>query len=111
MSIRIAEHAGLCFGVKRAAGTLEQEIAQCEPGRKILTLGRLIHNGWYISRIKSMGVDEIGRDDVGEVISRADKGEKISVIIRAHGERKDILERLGDCAERNPEFGKSHTAA
>ena len=28
MSIRIAEHAGFCFGVKRATGELEREIKE-----------------------------------------------------------------------------------
>ncbi len=104
MSIRIAEHAGFCFGVRRAADTLEQEIERCGDGRRILTLGRLIHNDWYISRMKARGVEEISRDDVDSIISEADKGAGISVIIRAHGEKKDILEKLRACAERNPGF-------
>ena len=108
MKITVAEHAGFCFGVKRATGALEAEIHRAEenPGehRQICTLGRIIHNDYYIDHIRSRGVGEITRDDVDDVIRRADAGEAITVVIRAHGELAPIVERLGACAERNPAF-------
>ena len=106
--VRIAEYAGFCFGVRRATGALEAAIADAEAhpeeGRKIYTLGRVIHNDQYIARIRSRGVGEIGREDVGEIIRRADRGEPLTVVIRAHGELKGIADALAECAARNPAF-------
>ncbi len=109
MSIRIAEHAGFCFGVKRATGELERELDRaaadpCEKGRRICTLGRIIHNDVYVADIKARGVEEITRDDIPEIVEAADRGEKITVVIRAHGELKSVVNTLRACAERNPEF-------
>ncbi len=104
MSITIAKHAGFCFGVKRATGELEREIASREDGRRILTLGRIIHNDSYIKRIKELGVCEVSRSDIPEIIREADLGAKISLVIRAHGELSSVVEELEACAERNPEF-------
>ena len=109
MSIRIAEHAGFCFGVKRATGELEREMERAaadpaEKGRRICTLGRIIHNDVYIAGIKAKGVEEISRDDIPGIVADADRGEKITVVIRAHGELKSVVNTLRDCAARNPEF-------
>ena len=103
MTVKIAEHAGFCFGVKRATATLEKEIAE-HPDRHIYTLGRIIHNDKYISMIKEKGVGEISREDVPEIISRADSGEKITVTVRAHGELASVVKQLEDCAARNENF-------
>lgn len=103
MTVKIAEHAGFCFGVKRATATLEKEIAE-HPDRHIYTLGRIIHNDKYISMIKEKGVGEISREDVPEIIARADKGEKITVTVRAHGELASVVKQLEDCAARNENF-------
>ena len=103
MTIKIAEHAGFCFGVRRATDALEKEIAE-HPDRKIFTLGRIIHNDKYIADIKEKGVGEITREDVPEIIRRADSGEKITVTIRAHGELLPVLRSLLECAERNENF-------
>ncbi len=104
MTISIAKHAGFCFGVKRATGELERELSEREPGRQILTLGRIIHNDNYTNKIKSLGVREITREDIPELVSAADRGEKISLVIRAHGELASVVAELTACAERNPEF-------
>ena len=103
MTIKIAEHAGFCFGVRRATDALEHEIAE-HPERHIYTLGRIIHNDNYINMIKSKGVGEISRDDIPEIIRRADAGEKITVTIRAHGEILSVVSALEDCARRNENF-------
>ena len=103
MTVKIAEHAGFCFGVKRATATLEKEIAE-HPDRHIYTLGRIIHNDKYISMIKEKGVGEISREDVPEIIARADSGEKITVTVRAHGELASVVKQLEDCAARNENF-------
>lgn len=100
MEIRIAKHAGFCFGVRSATEALEAEIERARVeglGRRVYTLGRIIHNDHYIEQIRSRGVEEISRDDVPRVIRAAKDGERISVVIRAHGELYDIVETLRDC--------------
>lgn len=107
MEIRIAKYAGFCFGVKNATDALEAEIERAKQenmGRRVYTLGRIIHNDYYINHIKSCGVEEIARDDVPAVIEAADRGERISVVIRAHGELADIVRVLEECADRNENF-------
>jgi len=103
--IRIAKHAGFCFGVKRATGELEAEIQRCRgTSRRICTLGRIIHNDVYVKGILGQGVEEISRADVDGIIEAADRGESITVVIRAHGELDEIVTKLSMCAERNPGF-------
>ncbi len=107
MNITIAKHAGFCFGVKNATDTLEREIERAKTegmGRRVYTLGRIIHNDYYINHIKSCGVEEIEREDVPSVIEAADRGERISVVIRAHGELADIVRVLEECDARNEAF-------
>ena len=107
MEIRIAKHAGFCFGVKNATDALEAEIERAQQenkGRRVYTLGRIIHNDYYINHIKSRGVGEIEREEIPALIAEADRGERISVIIRAHGELADIVRELEACAERNEHF-------
>lgn len=99
--IRIADKAGFCFGVKRATDAAEKALLT---GGKIYTLGRLIHNDGYVAHLKEKGVDEICADDIDGICKRADEGEKLTVIIRAHGENLENLQRLEACAERNPGF-------
>ena len=60
MKITVAEHAGFCFGVRRATGALEAELERAgehpEEHRTICTLGRIIHNDYYIDRLHAAGV-------------------------------------------------------
>ena len=108
MNIRIAKYAGFCFGVKRATGLLEAEVDRArehpEENRRIFTLGRIIHNDRYMEEIRSRGVETVSREDVPDLIRRGDAGEAVTVVIRAHGELKDLQDALEDCARRNPAF-------
>ena len=105
MSIRIASHAGFCFGVQRAVDRLEKALEGARgTNRKVYTLGRIIHNSHYIEHVKSLGAEEISRGDIPEIIRRADEGDEITVVIRAHGEITEISDSLYSCAERNPAF-------
>ena len=42
--IEVAEHAGFCFGVKRAVEALEEAVKNLPAGGTVSTLGPLIHN-------------------------------------------------------------------
>ena len=105
MEIHIAENAGFCFGVERATKELERELAaakELDGKRHVITLGRIIHNERYIEKIRQMGAEEAEPDDIDRIIAMAEEGEEISLVIRAHGERADILERLERCSENHP---------
>ena len=56
MSIHVAESAGFCFGVNRAVELVEQAAAS---GKKVCTLGPIIHNRHAVSRFREMGVEVI----------------------------------------------------
>ena len=108
MNIRVASRAGFCFGVRRATGLLEAELdktaAHPEDGRKVCVLGRIIHNDRYMDWVKSRGAIEIGREDLPALIEAADRGEPVTVVIRAHGEIRSVVQALEACAARNPSF-------
>lgn len=73
--IKVAEHSGFCFGVKRAIEKTEEQLSK---EGKALICGSLIHNKTVTADIVSRGgriihsLDEAGRGD--------------TVIVRSHGE-------------------------
>ena len=77
--IRIAEHAGFCFGVTKAVDTARDELARAAAeGRKLYCLGSLIHNKYVTEELAASGLVTISS------IDEAPKGAR--VLIRAHGE-------------------------
>ncbi len=100
MTVTVARHAGFCFGVRRATEAVEAAIRR--GGSKIYTLGRLIHNDTYCATLAAAGVGEIRAEDVPAVCRRAEAGEAITVVIRAHGEVQSVLDTLAACAARAP---------
>ena len=83
MSVRIAKSAGFCFGVSRAVELVEQAAAS---GKKVVTLGPIIHNRHVVDKFCEMGVRVI------EAPEDAQRGE--TVIIRSHGVSRVVYERL-----------------
>ena len=83
MSVTVAKSAGFCFGVNRAVELVEQEAGK---GKRVVTLGPIIHNRHAVDRFASMGVQVIQSPEEAEVGS--------TVIIRSHGVPKVIYEQL-----------------
>ena len=83
MSVRIAKSAGFCFGVSRAVELVEQTASA---GKKVATLGPIIHNRHVVDKFQSMGVRVIEQPE------DAKPGE--TVIIRSHGVSRAVYERL-----------------
>ena len=83
MSVRVAKSAGFCFGVSRAVELVEQA---AQAGKKVATLGPIIHNRHVVTQFENMGVRVI--DTPEEALS----GE--TVIIRSHGVSRAVYERL-----------------
>ncbi len=83
MSVRVAKSAGFCFGVSRAVELVEKA---AQEGRKVATLGPIIHNRHVVDKFRKMGVRVI------ETPEEALPGE--TVIIRSHGISRAVYERL-----------------
>ncbi len=99
MNIQVAKHAGFCFGVRRATKAAEDALERGEGA--IYTLGRLIHNDGYVADLQHRGMGEISPRDLDDICRRAESGERITVIIRAHGEVRENLSRLLTCAQNH----------
>jgi (E)-4-hydroxy-3-methyl-but-2-enyl pyrophosphate reductase len=86
MEIKVAEHSGFCFGVKRAINIAEKTLA-CNKNKKckIYSLGAIIHNPQV--------VDELSRKGL-EVIKNIDTVKKGTVIISSHGASKDVIGKI-----------------
>ena len=79
MKLTIGEHAGFCFGVRRAV----LKAFECaEKQLPCVTLGPLIHNPQEVERLKQAGIRSV--DSLDEVAS----GE--TVIIRSHGVTPEV---------------------
>lgn len=103
--IRIAENAGFCFGVRRATGLLEDALKKSRTtGEKVYTLGHIIHNTVYLEDVRRRGAVCISSDELDDLVSRVRGGEHCSLIIRAHGEKRDIVERLRALADECENF-------
>ena len=83
MSVTVAKSAGFCFGVSRAVELVEQA---AEAGKRVVTLGPIIHNRHVVSRFETMGVEVV---DTPEEAPRGS-----TVIIRSHGVSRAVVERL-----------------
>lgn len=81
--ITVAENAGFCYGVNRAADMLDSLLAQ---GKKVCTLGPLVHNRDYIKELEGRGVRVI--DDPGLL------PEDYCLLIRSHGIALELRQRL-----------------
>ncbi|NLK21231.1 MAG: 4-hydroxy-3-methylbut-2-enyl diphosphate reductase [Epulopiscium sp.] len=84
--IIIAEHAGFCFGVKRAVEmTVNHEKIG---GTDTYTLGPLIHNSDVINRLKDNDINPITNNEI-ESLSNKD-----NIVIRSHGVTKDTIDKI-----------------
>ena len=81
--IIMAEHAGFCFGVKRAVDAISESL---KANHEVWTIGLPIHNPQEVSRLESLDLR------VAENDSEIPAGAK--VLIRAHGEPLEVTERL-----------------
>lgn len=80
MKITLADTAGFCFGVKRAVDTVYDLV---DSGKRVCTLGPIIHNPQLVEDLKQKGVRVIER--VEDVAS----GE--TLVIRSHGVPDSVM--------------------
>ena len=83
MRVILAKSAGFCYGVERAVKLAEQTAR--EKGSCVM-LGSIIHNAHVVQELEALGARQV--DDASQVRP----GE--TVIIRSHGEKKQVYETL-----------------
>ena len=83
MSVTVAKNAGFCFGVSRAVELVEQSAAS---GKRVVTLGPIIHNRHVVAKFEGLGVKVIDTPE--------DAQPGMTVIIRSHGVPKRVIDAL-----------------
>ncbi len=82
-----ASKMGFCFGVKQAI-ELSENILEKHKKSNIYMFGMLVHNSRVIEDLKKKGIKFLNEDGISNL-----KASDI-VIVRAHGTRKEIYEKL-----------------
>ena len=104
MSIRVAQSAGFCFGVKRAVEALERVAKNLPAGGTVSTLGPLIHNEGYVRSQEERGIFAIDEVEAIKRAEQASAAHSFALIIRAHGILLETEEKLREIAAKNPHF-------
>ena len=90
LELVMADHAGFCFGVKRAVDAicdaLKENNNNNKNNKEVWTIGLPIHNPQEVERLKAMGLKVA--NSVNEIPENA------KVLIRAHGEPLSVLNEL-----------------
>ena len=101
MEVIVAEHAGFCFGVKRA---VEKVYEQAGTGKPIYTYGPIIHNEEVVKDLAHKGVQVI---DSEKELAQITEG---TVVIRSHGvpgRIEDLIRAKGlECVDATCPFVK-----
>ena len=87
MEIIRASVLGFCFGVRRAVELAEKALAE-NPGKKVYSLGPLIHNENALRVLENKGLSIVQEDEIAEL------EEGSVVIIRAHGVAPSVTDAL-----------------
>lgn len=93
--VTLAKTAGFCFGVQRA---VEMAYTEAEKGKRVYTLGPIIHNEEVVADLEKKGVVVIGEEEL------RDAGRDFSgstVVIRSHGVSEEVY---GLLKEKNCEI-------
>ena len=86
-TVKVAEKAGFCFGVSRAVRITQEGVSS---GKKIATLGEIIHNRDVVEKFAKQGVRIIQTPEEAK--------ENETVVVRSHGIKKsqqELLEKRG----------------
>jgi len=85
MKIRLAEYSGFCFGVKRSIKLAENTLKAAK-GKKVYSLGPLIHNFQEMQRLEKKGLTIV--EELKQIPSGA------LFVVRSHGLAPSILEKV-----------------
>ncbi len=81
LQVEIERHSGFCGGVIRAIGRAEKFLED-SPGRRLYSLGDIVHNEAELRRLGEKGLVTIDRDGLMNIPAPASE----TLLIRAHGE-------------------------
>ena len=90
MNITLAKTAGFCFGVNKAVNTVYELLEQ---GKKVCTLGPIIHNPQLVEELAQKGVRIVSSP------LEVQTGE--TLVIRSHGVEKSVIDQ---CINANTVF-------
>lgn len=76
IKVTVDQHSGFCWGVVRTIDIAEEELKESP---ELYSLGPVIHNPREIARLRDMGLETVGHDDLSRLAGKR-------VLIRAHGE-------------------------
>ena len=82
-SVKLAEKAGFCFGVDRAIKLIEELTSQ---GKKVATLGPIIHNQQVIDDLAIKGVKVVETPE--------EVADDTILVLRTHGVTREVLNRV-----------------
>ncbi len=81
LEVEIDRHSGFCGGVIRAIGRAERFLAD-SPGRKLYSLGAIVHNEAELKRLGEKGLVTVTLEDLRDIEEPGSE----TLLIRAHGE-------------------------
>ncbi len=93
IQVEIERHSGFCGGVIRAIGRAEKFLEEF-PGRRLYSLGDIVHNEAELRRLGEKGLVTIDKEGLMNIPSPASE----TLLIRAHGEPPQtysLADRLG----------------
>lgn len=97
MTVHVAKSAGFCFGVDRAVQMVYHLL---DEGRRVYTLGEIIHNPQMVSELERRGVQIV--EDPAQVPPGG------TLVIRSHGVARAVQEQIGlrglQCADATCPF-------
>lgn len=102
MRITVMEDCGFCYGVQRAVDKVESLLAA---GKKVCTLGPLLHNPDFLAELEERGVITVQSAD--------EVPPDYTVVLRSHGVTPEVCRRLQEkgisiCDATCPSVGKIH---
>ncbi len=104
MKIIVGKYAGFCFGVQRAVDAVKSLIDKKQINETIYTLGELVHNPKVLSDLKKSGVLIAEEKDLDNIFDKCNDDFPITIVVRAHGARLDITEKLAHYSEIKNSF-------
>lgn len=86
-SVEVDRHSGFCGGVIRAISAAEEFLDGS--GRKLYSLGAIVHNEEELSRLESRGLVAVESSDIDKIPHEEDK----TLLIRAHGVPPQVFDK------------------
>lgn len=87
MKVTIDDKSGFCYGVVSAISKTEELVAE---GKRVYSLGDIVHNDLEVARLEGMGVRTISHADLAAI----EPSDESKILIRAHGEPKSTYRLL-----------------